>query len=608
VIALALGFAAAPVPAAGNRLAGEPSPYLALHASDPVDWQPWGPEVLERARREGKLILVSSGYFACHWCHVMQRESFQDPEVAAYLNRYFVPVKIDRELLPALDAQLLAFLNRTRGRAGWPLNVVLTPAGHPLFGTVYQRRDEFLELLRRLQERWRRDAKGLSALAEAGARELAGTATPPAALRPGESARLADGLSRAALAAADELAGGFGHESKFPASPQLLALLDLQRLQPRPELGAFLRLTLDQMASLGLRDALGGGFFRYTVDPGWHTPHFEKMLYDNAQLAEVYRRAAEILGEPRYGEVSRDTLDFLLAAMAGPGGGFVASLSALDAEGREGGYYLWSEEALRTVLAPAEREAVALAWDADAQRGGEGLLPMAARGAGEVAARLGIPEGEATARLDAARVKLTAARAGRTLPRDEKVIAGWNGLALEALARAAAGPGGGSYREAAARLASSLATGFGPPERLRRALLDGRPAGEAGIEDYAYGAAGLLAWWEVSGDAAARTAAGKLIEQAWRRFRTPAGWRLAEAGVLPIGDVESLIADGPTPSPSAVLLRVSLRLAEATGDNALRRRATEVAARDYPALTESPLQNATHVLLLRQALGTKARP
>ncbi len=576
LVALAVG----PVDSAGNRLAGEPSPYLALHASDPVDWQPWGPEVLERARREGKLILVSSGYFACHWCHVMQRESFQ----------------------------LLAFLNRTRGRAGWPLNVVLTPSGHPLLGTVYQRRDEFLELLRRLQERWRRDAKGLSALAEAGARELAGGAAPPRALPPGEPARLAEGLARAALAAGDELAGGFGHESKFPASPQLLALLELQRLQPRPELAAFLRLTLDQMASLGLRDALGGGFFRYTVDPGWHTPHFEKMLYDNAQLAEVYRRAAEVLGEPRYREVSRDTLDFLLRSMAGPGGGIVASLSALDAEGREGGYYLWSEDVLATVLSRAEHEAVAVAWDADSQRGGEGLLPMAARGPAEVASRLRISEVEAQSRLDAAHGKLLAARAGRSLPRDEKLIAGWNGLALEALARAGAGPAGGRYREAAARLAARLATGFGPPEQLRRALLDGRPAGEAGIEDYAYVAAGLLAWWEVSGDAAARTTAGKLVEQAWRRFRSPSGWRLAEAGVLPIGDVEALIADGPTPSASAVLLRVSLQQAEVTGDKGLRRRALEAAARDYPALTESPLQNATHILLLRQALATGARP
>jgi hypothetical protein len=170
---LLVTLAVGPAASGGNRLAGQPSPYLALHAGDPVDWQPWGPEVLERARREGKLILVSSGYFACHWCHVMQRESFQDPEVAAFLNRHFIPVKIDRELLPALDAQLLAFLNRTRGRAGWPLNVFLTPSGHPLFGTVYQRRDEFLDLLRRLQERWRRDAKGLSALAEAAA--VAGT-------------------------------------------------------------------------------------------------------------------------------------------------------------------------------------------------------------------------------------------------------------------------------------------------------------------------------------------------------------------------------------------------------------------------------------------------
>ena len=580
-----------------------------MHAADPVQWQTWGPEVLTRARREGKLVFVSSGYFACHWCHVMQRESFRDPEVAAFLNRHVIAVKVDRELLPALDAQLLAFVSRTRGRAGWPLNVFLTPEGNPLIGVVYLPRDQFLDLARQLQARWRKDRTALAALAEAGMRELARPAPEPPALGPGEGSRLADGLVREALAAADDLAGGFGHESKFPASPQLVVLLELQRRRPDPGLAAFLRLTLDQMARLGLHDPLAGGFFRYTIDPGWHTPHFEKMLYDNAQLAEVYRRAADILGEPRYAEVSRSTLDFLLDTMADPTGGFVASLSAVDDAGVEGGYYRWSDEALGALLTEPERQAVAIAWELAGQGGEAGALPMAAVGPTGVGARLGLRETEARVLLESGHRKLLAARQRRTLPRDTKLIAGWNGLALASLARAGAAPGGERYHQAAARLAGLLKARLVAAEGLHRALADGRPAGEAAFEDYAYVAAGLLAWTETSGDPAAQEIAVRLADAAWRRFRTPAGWSMGTAsGTLPLGDAEAVLPDGPTPSPSAVLLRVSLAIADRTGDEALRRRALNALGRDYPALSESPLLHASHILLLLETgqKGTQA--
>jgi hypothetical protein len=592
-------LAASPGADGANRLAGHPSPYLALHAADPVDWQPWGAEVLARARREGRLVFVSSGYFACHWCHVMQRESFRDPEVADYLNRHFVPVKVDRELLPALDAELIRFVGRTGGRAGWPLTVLLTPDGHPLFGTAYLPRDELLQALRRIEGRWATDRTALAALAEAGAREL-GTPPPPPALAPGEAARMVSSLAAEALAAGDELAGGFGQESKFPASPQLLALLEVQRRQPDPALGRFLRLTLDQMAALGLRDHLGGGFFRYTTDPGWQTPHFEKMLSDNALLARVYLRASEVLGDPRYAEVARDTLDFLLREMADPGGGFVASLSAVDGAGEEGGYYLWTDAEIRGVLAADERAAVGLAWGLAGPGPFAGAhLPIAALEPFEVARRLDEPAEVVTARLATAREELQAARAHRTLPRDPKLVAAWNGLALEALARASSLPGGEAYRAAGARLARRLARDLWSGQGLARALAGGRAFGDAGLEDYAYVASGLLAWAEAADDAGSRALAGRVAREGWRRFRGAGGWRLGEAGAVPFAGEEPVLPDGATPSPSAVLLGVSLTLP----DPDLARRAREALGLRYPELAATPLRHATHIALLRAGGG-----
>jgi hypothetical protein len=600
VLALVLGGLGLPGGVeAANRLAGHPSPYLASHALDPVDWQPWGPEVLARARREGKLVFVSSGYFACHWCHVMQRESFRDPEVAALLNRHFIPVKVDRELLPALDAQLIRFVRYTSGQAGWPLSVVLTPAGHPLFGTTYRPREDLLGVLRRLQARWSEDAADLSALAEAATGELFEAAREPAALQPGDARRIAEGLVRAALRAGDALEGGFGEQSKFPASPQLLALIEVQARGPDPELARFLRLTLDQMARLGLHDALGGGFFRYTADPRWQTPHFEKMLHDNALLAEVYGRAAEVLGEPAYREVAHETLGFLLTGMGDPDGGFVSSLSAVDAEGVEGGYYLWSEADLGRILTPEELSVARAVWDLQGRPPFDaGHLPMAVRAPAQVARDLGLDQATVEARRDAARQKLLAARAARVIPRDRKQVAAWNGLALETLARALGREDDGRYRRAAARLAELLRTRFWSGEGLARSLVHGRPVGQAALEDYAGVAAGLLAWAEVAGDGAARAHAGRLVAEGWRRFRDGHGWRLGEAGELPFGGAEAMLADGALPSPSALLLRVSRDLARAGGDPQPSRRALSVLARAYPGLTESPLLHASHIALL----------
>ena len=283
---------------ANPALADDPSPYLRLHAQDPVHWRRWEASAIEDARSTGKLLFVSIGYFSCHWCHVMQRESFSSERIAKVLNAGFIPVKIDRELEPALDDYLNTFVQATRGYSGWPLNVFLTPDGHPLVGTVYMPPEQFHLLLARITSAWKESRAELEKGAAEAAAYLQSSNREVVAItldRPHVDRVLAE-FVRQARSAADERAGGFGTESKFPSVPQLRALLVAQAATQDPELAAFLELTLGRMAERGLRDHLGGGFFRYATDPEWLKPHFEKMLYDNALLADLYLRGG---GDPR---------------------------------------------------------------------------------------------------------------------------------------------------------------------------------------------------------------------------------------------------------------------------------------------------------------------
>ena len=576
-----------------NQLAGHPSPYLAIHGGDPVHWQQWGPEVLARARAEGKLVFLSSGYYSCHWCHVMHRESFKDPGIAAFINRHFIPVKIDRELRPALDARLIDFVERTRGQAGWPLNVFLTPAGYPLFGMTYLPPEQFRTLLERLAARWQKEGGELARLArQAYEGRVSGAAADDAQWPDPQVLDLR--LREQAIGMADEMAGGFGEQTKFPMAPQLLALLDLQQRRPDPVLAGFLRLTLDAMADGGLRDHLGGGFFRYTVDPNWEVPHFEKMLYDNALLARVYLQAADVLRVPRYAGIARDTLDFVLREMQADGGGYVAAFSAVDASGEEGAYYLWRVDEIRRLLTPAEWRLTRLWWGLDrppAHEGGHHLVP--AMDLEALGARLGVDAGAARSRLAGIREKLRAARARRTLPVDDKVLAGWNGLLLTALAEAAVrlDPG---YREAGAGLARLLATELWAGDSLLRARRDGRPVGQAALEDYAHVAEGLWAWSQVAGGGEAerhRRLAARLVESAWQRFHGEDGWRLAESLLIPIETGEPAIADSALPAPPAVVMQVgrAMRL------DAKRRRGALLAA--APVVERNPFWYASYVKL-----------
>jgi len=591
VAALCAAGSAAAATSLTNRLRAHPSPYLALHGDDPVAWQEWGAAAVAHARREGKLVYLSIGYFSCHWCHVMQRESYRNPEIARYLNERFIPVKIDRELEPAVDARLSEFAEATRGVSGWPLNVFLTPDGHPLYALLYAPPAEFLDALKKLQDLWQRDPEALRRLARAESQRARGPGPPR--IDAARSRAAARKLVDAALQQADTIHGGFGEQSKFPSVPILEALLAQQASAPSPAVHELLTRTLDAMAQLGLRDHIGGGFFRYTVDPGWKTPHFEKMLYDNALLARLYGRAADVLRRPDYAAVAQETLDFMRAEMGDGSGAFLASLSALDHQGVEGGYYLWDGDSLAEILNPRELEVFRQAYGMNDPPPFEaGYLPIPTQAAADADA------------IESARTKLKTARAKRGLPRDTKRLAGWNGLALTAFAEAAQRTGNAADRQAARGIRDYLLTRLWDCRRLQRAVEDGRAVGAAALEDYAYVAEGLLTWADASGDAEAARQARAIARAAWSLFYTAKGWRIGEPGWLAAEAGQDIVADGPLPSPSAVLIAVSLTLGE-RGDAELRRRALGALNSGHELLKEDPFWYATHVAVSASAVRAK---
>ncbi len=430
------------------------SAYLAMHADDAVQWQLWSEEILAQAERKQKLIFISSGYFACHWCHVMQRESFQHETIASLLNNGFIPVKLDRELSPDLDAHLFEFVEKTRGVAGWPLNIFLTPQGHPLFGSGYLSADEFLALIKSLQVRWENEGAGLSKLAAEAAQILEQALPASSTLSRHE---MISALHRQLLdqlfTRADLLEGGVGEGAKFPQVPLLQALMSLPAEQ---ELDDYLQLTLKAMAENGLQDHIGGGFFRYTVDPGWQQPHFEKMLYDNAQLTVLYLDAAQRWQSGVFREVGLRTLNTLRRDFAHPDGGYVASLSALDGEGIEGGYYLWQKAQIEEQLPLAERRIFSRAWRLQGSDDWPGGLPLVVLDAEQLAATLRMPLVEAEQWMARIRHTLHQQRTTRTRPRDEKRLAGWNGLVLSALARGVTAKAEGDYKRAGEALGDYL--------------------------------------------------------------------------------------------------------------------------------------------------------
>jgi uncharacterized protein YyaL (SSP411 family) len=585
----------APAGALENRLADNPSPYLAMHGQDPVAWQPWNAETLALAKKEGKLLFISSGYFACHWCHVMQRESYSDPAIAEILNTYYIPVKVDRELNPALDEHLIDFVQRTQGRAGWPLNVFLTPEGYPVVGMTYVPPEKFRTLLERLRKMWQAEGPRVSRLAGKALEVLVEQRRGQTKESQVSRTELQRKFLGSALGIADEMAGGFGQQNRFPMTPQLSTLLEIQAREADETLSHFLHLTLEQMASRGLRDHLGGGFFRYTVDPDWSTPHYEKMLYTQALLADLYLRAAEVFSEPAWAEVARDTLEFTLREMCAGGDACVASFSAVDDKGVEGGYYLWKEDELKELLPGELWELAREHWRLkDFGSKPEGVLPMAGKTAEELAKARNMPVEQVRARLRQARTRLLQARNKRSLPVDDKRLAGWNGLMLSALSRAARQLPAPDFLNRAEKLRDYLVKQLWDGQQLHRAVHQGRPVGQASLADYAYVARGLKHWARASGRKEDGRLADMLLKVAWRKFRTEQGWRSSSAALLPGMPAVQAQEDGALPAASAIIIGLSL-----DSENAkLREQAEKLVPATWLAVQDNPFWYASSVNML----------
>jgi uncharacterized protein YyaL (SSP411 family) len=557
-----------------NRLAAESSPYLLLHRHNPVDWYPWGEEALARSRREDKPVFLSVGYSTCYWCHVMERESFSDPRIAALMNREFVNIKLDREERPDLDEIYMAATQILSGQGGWPNSVFLTPELKPFFAGTYfppgerYGRPGFAGVLADLAAAWRdrrpEVEEQAAEMARAMGRFLEERSRPAGDAAPAEAARHA----YASLARRfDAEWGGFGAAPKFPTPANLFLLLELA--PEDGEAGAMLAATLDQMARGGIYDQLGGGFHRYATDREWKVPHFEKMLYDNGLLLELYAREHARTGDAQAARVALETAEFLWREMTSPAG---AMWSAIDAEthGHEGSFYVWSRAEIDEVLGAEDGAFLAplLGFAGPPFFEDERYVLHLPEPLEVVARRRRLAVDELRQEVSALRAKLLAARARRERPAtDDKVLADWNGTAIAGLATAGRLLAAPELTARAARAADFLwremRLAGGP---LLHAWRGGSAKIEAYLADYAYGARALLALYAASGEERWLAAAAELTDEQIARLRDPNGGFFVAAARPDLLFRSQDPFDGAMPSANAVAALNLLELAERTGE------------------------------------------
>ncbi|HEV7699701.1 MAG TPA: thioredoxin domain-containing protein [Pyrinomonadaceae bacterium] len=556
-----------------NRLINETSPYLLQHAHNPVDWYPWGEEAFEKARDEDKPVLVSIGYSACHWCHVMEHESFEDDDVARVMNENFVNIKVDMEERPDVDQIYMNFVQVTTGRGGWPMNVFLTPDKRPFFGGTYfppaprYGMPGWTQVLLSIAESYRERREEL----EHSANEIVGELRRMTIVEPG-------GLSHDLLDAAfasfsrsfDSVNGGFGGAPKFPPAMSLEFLLRYHKRTGNERALEMVTKTLDKMALGGIYDQLGGGFHRYAVDAIWLAPHFEKMLYDNAQLARVYLHAYQVTGNEFYRRIVDEILDYVRREMLDESGGFYSTQDA-DSEGVEGKFFVWTPEEIAEILGEDEARDFCEFFDVSAAGNFEGknILNVKQPTADEV-----IP-----AKFDDARRKLFEARSKRIKPnRDEKVLTAWNGLMMSALADAANVLDNSEYLENARRNADFIFREMYSDGRLSRTWKGGLAKLNAYVEDYANVADALIEVYQATGEVEQLKRARDLADTMITEF-----WDEENGGFFfTSNDHEELVVrnkdfyDNATPSGNSVAADVLLRLAKLTGDTRYERFATTV--------------------------------
>ena len=566
--------------AMSNRLADETSPYLLQHKDNPVDWQPWGPEALAEAQERQVPILLSVGYAACHWCHVMERESFEDETTAAYMNEHFVPVKVDREERPDIDSIYMEAVQSITGHGGWPLTAFLDPQGVPFHGGTYFPPDDsrgmpsFMMVMEAVIKAWdeRRDEiLGQSADVRTRLGAVSLVAAPDRDLDPELPAVRAENLAEQT----DRERGGFGPAPKFPPASALDFMLGQGETDPA-------EVTLDRMAAGGLNDQLAGGFARYAVDEDWLIPHFEKMLYDNALLARTYLRAWQVTGHDRYRQVAQKTLDWALAEMLDPSGGFYASLDA-DSEGVEGLFYTWTPEEIEEALGERAQEAIeTFGVTPEGHLDGRSVLHLPA----------GVPPDEIDPGYEELVDSLLSARSARVRPAlDDKVLNSWNSLMISALSEAGAVLQRADYLDAARRCADFIWNGMRSPQgNLLRTWRHGEARLNAYLEDHAFLLEALIDLYQATFDPAIFDRARAVAETMIDRFADP-----ARGGFFTTShDHEELIArrkdvgDHPIPAGSSSAAFGLLRLSSLTGEGVYRRKAEEVLKLLAPATARQP--------------------
>jgi uncharacterized protein YyaL (SSP411 family) len=603
-----------------NRLGQEKSPYLLQHADNPVDWYPWGEEAFERATRENKPIFLSIGYSTCHWCHVMEHESFEDPAVAALMNATFISIKVDREERPDIDMVYMTVCQMLTGSGGWPLTIVLTPDKKPFFaGTYIPREARFgktgmFDLVPQIKDVWSRRRDEVLNSAGQITSALQTAVTSPAGERLNES--VMQTAYEQLAGSFDPEQGGFGQAPKFPTPHNLAFLLRYWKRTGNPHAIEMVETTLQAMRKGGIYDHIGFGFHRYSTDSKWRVPHFEKMLYDQAMLTIAYAEAFQATQKEEYSRTAREILDYVLRDMAAPEGGFYSAEDA-DSEGEEGKFYLWTTDETANVLSPEETELAVRVFNIRPEGNFDAEIIGTLNGRNilyqtesikEMAANLGISSSTLAGKIEIIRGKLFDQRDKRVHPfKDDKILTDWNGLMIAALAKAARVLDEDKYARAAQRAADFILKTMRTVDgRLVHRFRGGEAALAATVDDYAFLIYGLLELYETVFQADYLKTALELNGDLVRHF-----WDAEGGGFYFSADEsENLLVrqkdayDGAIPSGNSIAMLNLLRLGRITGDVDLEKKAAQIGKAFYSSINQAPSAHGQLLIALDFALGT----
>ncbi|MCU7828115.1 MAG: DUF255 domain-containing protein [Candidatus Thiodiazotropha sp. (ex Myrtea sp. 'scaly one' KF741663)] len=576
-----------------NRLILEDSPYLLQHAHNPVDWHAWSETAFERAKQENKPVFLSIGYSTCHWCHVMERESFENPAIAALLNEHFIAIKVDRESHPDVDEVYMTAVMLLTGRGGWPMSSFLTPEGKPFYGGTYYPPNQFASLVSQISQIWHEKRADAEAQAERIAEAVAKSNRLSGESKAFDLANANRGVSAIAQIY-DEIQGGFGQAPKFPQEPWLFLLLDQAERDGNDQTLEMLETTLDHMARGGIYDQVAGGFHRYSTDFEWLVPHFEKMLYNQAHLSRVYLRAWRLTGKPKYLRVATQTLDYVMREMTSPEGGFYSATDA-DSEGEEGLFFTWTTAEISDALAPEDADLAKSLYSVSRLGNFEGRNILHLEQTLEDYAKEHKMALEALhQRIDHINSVLLKVRNQRVPPlRDDKIVTAWNGMMITAFAEAADLLKSPTYREVAKKAAEfNWRHNRRSAGQLWRVHLDGRSSILAAQEDYAYLAEAMLTLYDLTGERAWLDHAIELTDALIKRFLDVDGGGFfmneADAEITAMGRPKDDGSDNAIPSGSSLALHALQRLWQRTGNLTYRQQIDNLISRFASSIEKQP--------------------